>query len=333
MKLKYYAEEQSNYTKNYAYFLDGTGSGKKILIKDIESFKDKKTGFLWISLDYTLDESKDILEKLDIDEFAVKLLTEEETRPRSIIFNDFILTILRGINLTPGHEPEDMVSVRIYLDKNKIITTRRRKLLSFHDLRHDILNHKAPKTTSEFLVTLNYKLLNRIDDAVESVDADLDVLEDLVSDADTLDCRAKIADLRREAILIKRYISPQKDALGKLYLEEHRLLTQKDRLYLRECIDKLQRCIEDLDSFRDRASVIHEELNNKINEDMNNKLFFLSLIAIIFLPITFLTGLLGVNLNGIPGATEGPSFWIFCGILLFIIALTMFVLYKIKWFK
>ena len=257
-----------------------------------------------------MDESKDILEKLDIDEFAVKLLTEEETRPRSIIFNDFILTILRGINLTPGHEPEDMVSVRIYLDKNKIITTRRRKLLSFHDLRHDILNHKAPKTTSEFLVTLNYKLLNRIDDAVESVDADLDVLEDLVSDADTLDCRAKIADLRREAILIKRYISPQKDALGKLYLEEHRLLTH-----------------------RDRASVIHEELNNKINEDMNNKLFFLSLIAIIFLPITFLTGLLGVNLNGIPGATEGPSFWIFCGILVFIIALTMFVLYKIKWFK
>jgi len=332
MNLKYYKKDSKQHTRNYAYLLDGQGSGKKILLTDIELHR-KNNELLWICLDYHLEESIDLLKSLKLEEFATKILQEEETRPRSIISDNYILTILRGINATEGDESEDMVSVRIYIDENLIITTRHRKLLSFHDMRADILNENAPRTSAEFFIALNYKLLERIDDAVEDIDKNLDKQEDLVSDSDTLDCRRQIADLRREAILIKRYISPQKDALSKIYLEDHKLFNNKNKLYLRECIDKLQREIEDLDSFRDRSSVIHEELDNKINEDMNNKLYFLALITIIFLPITFLTGLFGVNLGGIPGSRGIFSFFSFCIILGLVILLTVFLLYKMKWFK
>jgi len=332
MNLKYYKKDENIHTKNYAYALYPDGSGKKISLDAIELHR-KNNELLWICLDYHLEESINILKSLNIDEFATEILQEEETRPRSIISDKYVLTILRGINATEGDEPEDMVSVRVYIDKNLIITTRHRKLLSFHDIRSDILNGKSPKTSAEFFISLNYKLLQRIDDAVEDIDRNLDKQEDLVSDNDTLDCRKQIADLRREAILIRRYISPQKDAISKIYLEDHDLFNKKDKLYLRECIDKIQREIEDLDSFRDRATVIHEELDNKINEDMNNKLYFLSLITIIFLPITFLTGLFGVNLGGIPGATGKISFLSFCIILGLVILFTIFLLYKMKWFS
>lgn len=332
MNLKYYKKDEISHTRNYAYLLDGHGHGKKIKLSEVEMHRNNNE-LIWVCLDYHLDESLEILKSFRLDEFTTRILQEEETRPRSIISDKHVIAILRGINATEGGEPEDMVSVRVYIDKNLIITTRHRKLLSFHDMRTDILNGRAPKTSAEFFISLNYKLLERIDDAVEDIDKDLDKQEDLVSDNVTLDCRRQIADLRREAILIKRYISPQKDALSKIYLEDHDLFNKKDKLYLRECIDKLQREIEDLDSFRDRSTVIHEELDNKINEDMNNKLYLLSLITIIFLPITFLTGLFGVNLGGIPGAGGTFSFFAFCSILIMVILFTVFLLYKMRWFK
>ena len=67
---------------------------------------------------------------------------------------------------------------------------------------------------------------------------------------------------------------------------------------MREVSDQLARYLEDLDEARDRAAVTQEELVNRLSEQMNNKMYILSIVAAIFLPLGFLTGLLGINVGG-----------------------------------
>ena len=87
---------------------------------------------------------------------------------------------------------------------------------------------------------------------------------------------------------------------------------------IREVSDRLIRNIEDLDAVRERAAVTQEELLSRLSDQMNTRMYVLSVVAAIFLPLGFLTGLLGINVGGIPG-TENP--WAFLIFLLFIIVI------------
>lgn len=116
--------------------------------------------------------------------------------------------------------------------------------------------------------------------------------------------RTRLSEIRREAIMLRRYLSPQRDAMTRLPAESVPWLSDANRLHLKEATDRLVRCIEDLDSARDRAAVTQGELANRLSEQLNTRMYVLSLVAAVFLPLGFLTGLLGINLGGIPGSEK-----------------------------
>ena len=95
--------------------------------------------------------------------------------------------------------------------------------------------------------------------------------------------------------------------------------------------DRLAQYIETLDSIRERAAVSQEELVNQISEESNSRMYVLSIVSAIFLPLGFATGLLGINVGGIPGAENHYAFAIFIGILVALAGgLLVFFRYK-KW--
>ena len=89
--------------------------------------------------------------------------------------------------------------------------------------------------------------------------------------------------------------------------------------------------MEELDSVRDRSVVLHEELASRLSDQINKRMYVLSLVATIFMPLSFLTGLLGVNLGGIPGADSRWGFLIFVGMILGVFAVQLLYLKKMKW--
>jgi zinc transporter len=139
--------------------------------------------------------------------------------------------------------------------------------------------------------------------------------------------RLDLATLRRQTITLRRYLAPQRDAFAKLVTEKITWFDDDSRLRLREVSDRLIRNIEDLDAVRERAAVTQEELLSRLSDQMNTRMYVLSVVAAIFLPLGFLTGLLGINVGGIPGA-EYP--WAF---LLFILFLVGIVAVQMLWFK
>ena len=91
------------------------------------------------------------------------------------------------------------------------------------------------------------------------------------------------------------------------------------------------RHLEDLDAIRERAAVTQEELQSRLAEQQNIRMYVLSIVAAIFLPLGFLTGLLGINVGGIPGSDNPSAFVIFVLILASLLALQVLYFRKKKW--
>jgi zinc transporter len=148
-------------------------------------------------------------------------------------------------------------------------------------------------------------LLSRIDHVVEVIYGHIDALEEPRQLESIPVQRKQLAEIRRQAIALRRFLAPQREALNRLAADTSPLLSEQDRLQLREEYDRQTRIVEDLDAARERAAVAQESLASQMAEQTNQRMFLLSIIAAIFLPLSFLTGLLGINVGGIPGA-ENP---------------------------
>lgn len=314
-----------------AILLDGNGSGKHLNWDEIRAWAPEQ-GILWLHFKYTdISMQKWLSEESGLHEIAVEALLTEETRPRTTIIDDAALIALRGVNLNPDSEPEDMVSIRIWAEKNRVISTRKRKLLSITDLVDCIHNQQGPCSTGEFIVELAGRLTSRMEGTIEAIEDHIARIEEEILESSQAEQRQEISSIRREAIMLRRYLAPQREAVTKLYTEKISWFDDTDRMRMREVNDRLIRYIEDLDSIRDRASVTQEELVNKHSEQMNIRMYVLSLVAAIFLPLGFLTGLLGINVGGIPGAEYKGAFYIFLLLLFIIVALQMLIFKKNKW--
>ncbi|MGL4639625.1 MAG: CorA family divalent cation transporter, partial [Shewanella sp.] len=211
------------------------------------------------------------------------------------------------------------------------ISTSDRQLHSVKDVAEQIMAGTGPTTTGDFIVAICENLTNRKVEFIDSLEDQLGQVEEQVVSGNVKDLRTDIAELRRQTVAIRRYLAPQKEAYSKMVSDQLNLFNDHERLKLREINDKLIRTIEDLDALRDRANVTQEELLSQQSEQVNKRLYFLSLVSAIFLPLSFLTGLLGVNIGGIPGADNPWAFATFCGILFSLIALQMALFYRFKW--
>jgi zinc transporter len=314
-----------------AYILDGKGGGQKVGWKEIQEWK-PTDGLLWVHLNYTAPEAQQwIKEENQLQDVVGDALLAEESRPRVTAFGDGLLISLRGVNLNPGADPEDMVSLRIWVDKSRVITTRRRKLLSVADLSTAIEMGTGPRTAGEFLEDVADRLMSRMGGVIDQLEDKVADLEEAVLTAQSHELRPKLASIRRDAINLRRYMAPQREAIARLQSEKISWLTDENRVRLREVYDHLTRYLEDLDAARERAAVTQEELVSRLSEQMDNRMYVLSVVAAIFLPLGFLTGLLGINVGGIPGAEYKAAFAIFCTFLGAIAIIELIIFRKKKW--
>ncbi len=312
-----------------ALLLDGRGGGRQIDWPEIRRWE-PADGVLWIHLNRNGAATRGWLssEESGLDPLVCEALLAEETRPRATSVKDGLLVILRGVNLNPGADPEDMVSVRMWVDSQRIITVRIRRLMAIEDIRASLAAGTGPKTTGELLIHLAERLIDRMSPAMAEIDDQVDALQDQVLTAESHDLRAALAGLRRQAIMLRRYLAPQRDVLARLQAEPLNWLSDGLRLRLREIADRVTRYVEDLDAARERAAVTQEELSNRLSEQMNRTMYILSIVAAVFLPLGLLTGLLGINVGGIPLA---ESAWGFISVSAFLVVLAVAQIFFFRW--
>ena len=312
------------------FLLDKKGSATELKYEKLNSV-DTTDKILWVHFDYSTQEAKDWIRNQCNNSIVADALLADETRPRTTLLGDSLLLALRGVNLDPHSRPENMISIRLFISSNMIISTSRRTLLSVTEIIEELREGTGVKSTSEFLVELTHRMIDRMDDVIDQLQDRTDYLEENIIDMKNQEFRTEILNVRRETIVLKRYLTPQKEALIKLSNEKISWIDEYKKVEIRETNDQLIRHIEELDTIRDKVILIQEELANSLSEEMNKKMYMLSIISAIFLPLTFLTGLLGINVGGIPGASNDKAFYIFTIILLLVIFSQYIIFKKKKW--
>lgn len=297
----------------FARYLNGSGGSSEIPEHALSGTVLELSN-AWVHMDYQdAGVQQWLMQGSGLNEIASNGLLSEETRPRALVRGDNLLLTLRGINLNPNENPEDMVSLRIWTDGQRLLSTRRRSLLSTQDVADDLAAGSGPQTVPALLVALVERIVDRMQNTIEAFEETLFEAEEQILGGTAEGVRTRLVKLRQQTISIRRYLAPQREAMSKLCAENFVWLDEMQRLRLRDATDRLIRYIETLDEVRDRAALAQEELSNQLAEQLSERSYFFTVVAVVFLPLGFLTGLLGINVGGLPGVDSPHAFWFVVG--------------------
>ncbi len=268
---------------------------------------------VWVHLNRLAPEARAWLAGTGgIDRIALDALFQEETRPRAIIHGDGWLINLRGVNLNDGKQEDFMIALRIYVTESVLITTRAFKIRAAEDMDARFVDGNPPASNADAVIFLADRLIARMEPIVETLSDKVDELEETFMDGTNKFFKSDLARARKQAISMRRFLLPQKEALAELSDDQGPVFSNAHHRSFRETSNNLQRLSEELEAVRDRSQIVQEMLIEQRSEAMNQRLFVLAIISAIFLPLGFVTGLFGVNVGGIPGTTSPWAFAILC---------------------
>ena len=257
-------------------------------------------------------------------------LTAPQTRPRALRINGGLLVNLRGINFNAGENPEDMVSVRLYIDSSLVVSMSRFRLRSVEAVEAEIARGEGPRTASVLLVELIEQLTGRIVEQVESLEDRADRLEDETIADPAGPYRGEVSDLRLELTELRRYMGPQRTALQEIARSGVPWLGEAELRRIEEQLDQITRVAEALEATREQLQTIRDEIEGARAERLNKNLYVLSVISAVFLPLSFLTGLMGINIAGMPGTDWQPAFWVFTAGLVVITVAAFYLMHRTR---
>jgi zinc transporter len=299
----------------HAFVLDGLGGARAVDRRQLQALQLTEQESLWVHWDRSHPQTPDWLRRESgLGEFACDLLLEENTRPRMLPLPEHeLLLFLRGVNLNPGAEPEDMVSLRIFADARRVISLRLRPVRATEALIADLAAGSGPKSASEVILSLAHYLTDKVETLVTELSEQVDEQEEKVDAEQRLvPDHARLLQMRRRAASLRRFLAPQRDIYAQLTRHQLPWFLVDDTDYWNELNNRLTRYLEELELSRERVNLVLEAENRRMDQRMNRTMYRFGIIAGVFLPLTFFTGLLGINVGGIPGAESPYGFAIIC---------------------
>ena len=317
----------------WGYGFEGDGTGRRFVSEDGDGKVAEMTaqGPVWLHLDRTQPATRRWMEaQSDIPPTIREALLEEDTRPRCVVSESGVMLILRGINFDLGQLDEVTVAVRIWATPDRVLVLTRYKVLAVQDMATALDEGKGPHSIAEFLVRLIERLTYRIAPEIDLMEEALDVVEEQALVATTPDERRELARIRRRALVLHRYLHPQREALHEFRENGTVAMPALDPHALRETVERVTRLVEDLETLRSRAQIVEDGIGIRVAERMNRNMYWLSIVATVFMPISFVTGLLGVNLGGIPGSENGDGFIALCVILAVLVSIEIWLMRRMR---
>jgi zinc transporter len=307
-----------------ALLAGGDGPVRRLSVEEAAGWSG--AGFLWIHLEGRDERDLSLLRAQgDVPDVAAGALAATETRPRCDRIDHGAILNLRG----PGDiDPEDsdrLVSIRFWVLANKVVSLSRRRLGATTDVIR-LMEAGRIQDSGDLVAAFARAISTSLDPEVAALGDLLDDVESDLEPALLYRLRRTITAVRSQAIGFRRFVAPDRDALRTLASLDFAWLAEDDRLHIVEAADRFARMAEELEAVRERAALLHEQITDLRAEQLDQRALLISIVAFIFLPLTFITGLLGMNVEGIPYAGRPWAFW---GVVGFCVLVGLIVL---AWF-
>ncbi|EDL49196.1 zinc transporter ZntB [Erythrobacter sp. SD-21] len=313
--------------------LDGKGGARPIDWAEAQGWGPAAQGeVLWLHLCRSREGVQQWLEtELGIPEPTAELLTSDQTRPRAFREGATLVGTLRGINFNPGAEPEDMISMQLWCDGNRLITLRRHPLQTPREVVAQLDSGFGPVDAGATITLLAEYMIARMSQSIIDMNQVLDELEHDDPEEHAEAMLKRISTIRRNCLALKRHMAPQHEALEQISRDAPHWFEEEDRREIAESIARLRRYLDDIDISKESALVLQDELRARSLASSEHATYMLTIVAGIFLPLGFLTGLLGINVGGMPGMDDPDAFWavvVLCG---FLFVALIVVFRRLRW--
>lgn len=318
----------------FAFAVSAEGQATLLPTAELLPPAPRESGLLWIHLNRSAEPARRWLSRFSgLEEEALEAMLEDETRPSWQVYGKGIVVVLSDLRYDLGRDMAEMGSLRLWIDRTRIISIRRRPMRAVKRLRNEIERGQPPVSPGELFTRLLEHQIDSLDPVVAAMTDSVDDIEDEMLAGRTDELRGRLGRVRRQAVRLRRHIVPQRRALSQMLSRQPGgLFDEGDLRHLRETVDDAARQLEDVDAAHERAKVLQDELAALIGEESNHNLFILSVVTVVFAPLTLLTGVFGMNVGGLPGT---HSHWGFLAVCLLMIATgiaTLWWLRRKRWF-
>jgi zinc transporter len=314
-----------------AYRFGKDGAARELTLPVLADLLREPDGFIWAHVNIAVWPMRTwITERSHLPEIAREVLVSiDDVRPRFERCEDGLIGTLSDVQHDFSGQSGDIGTLHVWFTRNMLITSRNHALRAVDRLRLDIRDGFQPVSTGELIGALIDHLAESFQKVIEGMADDLDKIEDALLAGTSADLRSQLGALRRQAVSLRRQLLPQRQALARLLSLPPTWWSSDDAYDLREAVDRFSSVAEDLGAAEDRAKVLQDELTAKLAEEGNRNLFRLSIVTLIFLPMTLVTGIFGMNVAGLPGTHDGHSFfWVM--MLMIVSAVATLLLLKVK---
>ena len=289
----------------FAYVVRG-GKAEEVPLKQALGQKGELT---WIHLTTNDERAKAWLGgEAELSPYVIEALTAVETRPRCDAVGPGAVINLRGLSSEEMAASDPLASIRIYALEGHVFSVTRKHLNAVPVVQGEI-EAGAILDPGDLIAALAQAITEELDPVVADLGDSLDDCEEKIASSHAFELRRLVNQARVQAIGFRRFLVPQRAALEKLANLPSRWLGDDDRLHLAAAADRAARMAEELESIRERAALTHETLTDLRAEQIDQRSLIIAIVAMVFLPLTFVTGLLGMNVAGIPFAHEPWAFW------------------------
>ena len=302
-----------------SFFLTADGTLlKNLSFMEIRQAMESRKGVLWVDLEAATEQETAILgpEVFGFHPLAIEDCLHAQSRPKTDDYEEYLYLVFhawkkdeRGIRL----EEVDFFLGRNYVVSHHMEPRTSRSALADR-IEKDaklVLGHGADMLLYQILDLMVDKYTLVVDDVEERVDA----LEDEILDAPREETLRTILDLRRQLQELFRMIRHQRDVMSSLCREGHPVITKKARNFFRDVYDHVVRIHDTVEGLRDTVAGSRDAYLSIVSNRMNAIMKGLSLVATVILPLTFVTGIYGMNFHWMPMLDHPAGFWTVCALM------------------
>lgn len=302
---------------------------------DVLQFRDRST-ITWMDVDSLDDENLiiKICEHYGVSKLTIEDILHAEQRPKVEVFDDYMYVVLKVLEFNYKKKELRTEQISLIVGKTFVISFQERPGDCFDAVRNRLRNEKSTirKEGSDYLL---YALMDTIIDfyfgILERGGDVIEEMEDSLLMGGSSFKFDQLYKLKREIILMRKSIWPLREVVGKLYKEDIPLIDKHTKVYFSDVYDHTIQIIDTVETYRDMLAGMVDLYHSTMNSRMNQIMKVLTIISTIFIPLTFIVGIYGMNFDYMP---ELESKWGYPSVLFIMLSLALGMVYyfrKKKW--
>jgi magnesium transporter len=289
-------------------------------------------GVLWVDLEAPADEEARRLlgGVFHFHELTIQDCLGEEQRPKLEDFGSYVFLVLHS---PMAHDQDDWLvdtaELDVYVGRNFVVTVHLQAMPVLTEHRRAVTRDARALALGADRMAAN--LLDHVAGAylelLDDLDEALEVIEDEVFSQPRPDTIARLFQIRRQLVTLRRLVAPQREVLNRLAWDSFAPVRVENRLYFREGYDRLVRVIDLTESLRDLAGGVLETYLSIVSNQLNLTMRWLAALSTIFLPLTLIASIYGMNFADLP-PFQRPNGWMMVVGGMLLIAVSLMVVFR-----